>query len=255
MNSTLSEPASTRPRRRRRLQDAQRLGLGNAFVRPARGIGLGMLAALAIVLGMWLYHANAGFSPPGETARDAMSPKQMQTELAALSAQNATAYEALAAAEARLQQQQDSQGVLLEQLARVETDNRQLQQNLAAFEEVLPRMGAAFTVGVGGFQLERADAGQLRYRLLVIQAGQQSSEQVFKGELELVAIDAQGNNAMMILPVDSQEVVPPARHLLEFSHYQRIDGLVQVPEGVVIKSLQARVWQKGRVRAVQSVNL
>ncbi len=253
MNNTLSEPASTRPRRRRRFQDAQRLGLGNAFVRPARGIGLGMLAALAIVLGMWLYHGNADFHPPSEAGDDAISVKQMQAELAALSTQNAAAHEALGEAEAQLQRQQSSQSELLGQLASADEDNRQLKQNLAALEEVLPTMGGAFTVRIGGFKVERTEAGQLRYRLLVIQ----SAEQGFDGELELVATDAQGKDVMMVLPVNRQGAGAgqSARHSLEFSHYQRIDGLLEIPEGVVIKSLRARVVQKGRVRALQSVHL
>lgn len=254
MNNTLSEPASTRPRRRRRFQDAQRLGLGKAFVRPAWGIGLGMLAALAIVLGMWLYHGNEDFRPSHEAASEVAGAEPLQAELTALTRQHTAVQTALGEAEIQLALQQASQSELLAQLAVADADKHQLKQDLAAFAEVLPTLGNV-AVKIGGFQAGRTDNGQLRYRLLMMQVGKADADQAFVGELELLATDAQGKDAMMILPVDNQADALPARQPLEFSRYQRIEGVLDLPEGTMIKSLRARVLQKGRVRAEQSVHL
>ena len=42
---------------------------------------------------------------------------------------------------------------------------------------------------------------------------------------------------------------------LEFQRYQRIEGILPLPEGVQIRNVQARVLENGKVRAQQSANM
>ncbi len=45
------------------------------------------------------------------------------------------------------------------------------------------------------------------------------------------------------------------KYKLEFKYYQRMEGVLTVPEGAVIKAVQARVLEKGKVRVQQSINM
>jgi HSP20 family molecular chaperone IbpA len=42
---------------------------------------------------------------------------------------------------------------------------------------------------------------------------------------------------------------------LEFQRYQRIEGILPLPEGVQVKNVQARVLENGMLRAQQAANL
>jgi hypothetical protein len=42
---------------------------------------------------------------------------------------------------------------------------------------------------------------------------------------------------------------------LEFQRYQRIEGILPLPEGVQVRNVQARVLENGKVRAQQSANM
>ena len=42
---------------------------------------------------------------------------------------------------------------------------------------------------------------------------------------------------------------------LSFKHYQRVEGVLTLPEGTVAKTVQARVLENGQIRTQLSVNL
>jgi hypothetical protein len=46
-----------------------------------------------------------------------------------------------------------------------------------------------------------------------------------------------------------------AKLKLSFKHYQRLEGQITLPEGVIVKSAQMTVLEKGELRAKQSVSL
>ncbi len=42
---------------------------------------------------------------------------------------------------------------------------------------------------------------------------------------------------------------------LGFRHYQRLEGVLTLPEGVAVQAVQARILEKGQLRAQQSAKL
>ena len=46
-----------------------------------------------------------------------------------------------------------------------------------------------------------------------------------------------------------------AKLKLSFKHYQRLEGLIPLPDGATVKAVQAKVVDRGQVRAQQSINL
>ena len=47
----------------------------------------------------------------------------------------------------------------------------------------------------------------------------------------------------------------PDKYKLTFKHYQRAEGVLTLPEGAVAKTVQARILDKGQIRAQLSMNL
>jgi len=47
----------------------------------------------------------------------------------------------------------------------------------------------------------------------------------------------------------------PEPFRLEFRRYQRIEGILTLPEGAQVKNVQARVLENGKLRAQQSANM
>lgn len=145
-----------------------------------------------------------------------------------------------------------AQSELLSQVRKLETENARLKEDLEFFESVLPARSGSKGVAIQRFQAELVAPGQLRYRMLVIRGGK--ARQGFSGNLQLILTGVRdGRDAMINLPDKTSG--DPDRFRLEFDHYQRIEGVVALPEGMTVRNVQARVFEKGQVRAQQSVNL
>lgn len=111
-------------------------------------------------------------------------------------------------------------------------------------------------VGVDGITIQRLKAevvvpNQVRYQLLAIQ-GEKGRQ--FVGNLQLSVTVLQGGKSV-IINFPEQNATDQARYKLAFKYYQRVEGVLTLPEGATIKAIQARVLERGQMRAQQSVNL
>ena len=74
----------------------------------------------------------------------------------------------------------------------------------------------------------------------------------FTGSYQLVLTLVQnGKSAMMTFP--KPDAVDKFK--LTFRHYQRVDGVLTIPEGATVKSVQIKILEKGVLRAQESANL
>jgi hypothetical protein len=158
------------------------------------------------------------------------------------------------AAESQSNIQRAAQNQMASQVKTLETENAKLKEDLAFFESLLPT-----NIGVPGITIQRLKAelagpGDLRYRLLVMQGQNPNGAHEFVGNLMLsVTVLMQGQTKVINFPDASN--TDAARFRLSFKYYQRLDGNLTLPEGATIKSVQARVLEKGQVRAQQAANL
>ena len=76
--------------------------------------------------------------------------------------------------------------------------------------------------------------------------------QDFVGELQFNAtILLGGKTVILTLPEPKDNA---AKLKLSFKYYQRMEGSLALPEGAVLKSLQARILDRGQLRTYQSIN-
>lgn len=186
----------------------------------------------------------------------APNPAQLATikdEVAKLSAERDQYSSTVNSSESKLNIERSAQRQLAAQINALETENSKLKEDLAFFESLLPADKTAGGVSIRSLKANMAGANQLRYRVLVMQGGKRDRE--FSGSLQLaVTVLQTGKSAIILFPqAATQEPATVEKFHLGFKRYQRLDGLLTLPDGAELKSVQARILEKGQVRAQQTI--
>jgi hypothetical protein len=156
------------------------------------------------------------------------------------------------AAESQINIERSALKQLAAQVKTLEEDNTRLKEDLAFFESLLPNATGPQGISIRRLKIDSMGSNQIRYRLLIMQGG--SGINHFTGTLQLaVTTMLHGKSAMIIFPESNS--VEAEKFKLGFKHYQRVEGVLTLPEGVAVKTVQARVLEKGQIRAQQSANL
>lgn len=218
---------------------------------PLRVIIAAFVLGFGAALAMWAYDLGrsiAGFSVPSQ--RQVVELKQ---RVDALEAERERHQNTAAAAESQINIERAAQKQLAQQVTTLEKENVRLKEDLAFFESLLPSSTGPEGISIRRLKAELVAPNQLRYRVLVMQGGK--GDQIFAGNLQLaVTVVRDGKSAMMIFP--DANTGDLEKFKLGFRHYQRLDGVLTMPEGVAMKAVQARVVEKnGQVRTQQSVGL
>lgn len=214
-----------------------------------------VLAAVVLGLGgaiaMWTYDLGRRFTGVDSGANHA----QLETyreQIVRIQNERDGFSTTVNAAESQLNIERSAKKQLATQVRNLEMENIKLKEDLAFFESLLPADTGAKGVSIRRLKAEIIVPNQLKYRLLVMQGGKGTRD--FVGDLQLaVTVLKDGKSAMMVFPEANS--TDAAKFKLGFKHYQRIEGVVTLPEGVAIKTVQARILDNGQIRAQQSANL
>jgi hypothetical protein len=148
-------------------------------------------------------------------------------------------------ADSLLKAERATQDKLNQQLRQTEAEVLALKADLGFFERLLPAAGQG--LAVRALQAEAVQPGQLRYQLLVMQSGKSPAE--FKGRYELQLAGTLDGKPWSFSP----QAGPRA---LTVKQYARVEGLIDLPQPAVVKTVQVRVLDNsGGVRASQTVKL
>ena len=131
------------------------------------------------------------------------------------------------------------------QMKQLESDNRSLRDDLGFFEKLLPAAGTE-SVAIRSLQAELLSETQLKWQLLVIQPVKNAPN--FNGKLDLTISGTQaGQPWLMNLPGGAQ--------VLQFKHYRRVEGVLDLPPLTAVKTVTAKVVEGTVVRSVQTFKL
>jgi hypothetical protein len=193
---------------------------------------LGFSAALAL----WAFEFGKEIAGLDRSSRQELA--LLRQEVLALREANARARAVADTAESLLKAEKVAQEQLGLQLRRLEADKLALQADLGFFEGLMPVVGQG--VQIRGMQLDEGTPGELRYRLLLMQPGRASSD--FSGRWELLLQGTREGRPWT--------ATHPGERLLQFRQYLRLEGGVEIPQGAVIRTARARVYDpKGSLRA------
>ncbi len=236
--------------RRRMSVSSPRMAIKSQLPLPMRLLLVAVIG-MAGALAMWGY--DAGLSLPSvrpENSREQIARYKEQIER--LTAERDQFSTTVNSAESQLNIERSAQKQLAAQVRTLESENTRLKEDLAFFESLLPNATGPLGVSIRRLKVDQIAPNQLRYRLLVMQGGRGDHD--FIGNLQLaVTVLKDGKSAMMTFPDGNPN--EQGKYKLSFKHYQRVEGVLTLPEGAVTKLVQARVLEKGQIRAQQSANL
>lgn len=219
-----------------------------------RALAVVALLSISLALARWIYDAGrsiAGFD--SQTSSQALS--DLKGRVAELESELSGVRGVASAADSNLRIERVAQQQLAQQVRALESENAALKQDLAFFEGLLPEsIGGEQGVRINRFRVEQEGVGgQYRYRMLLIHNPSKQQKE-FRGDLQFaLKVQVGGKDAMITLP--SEKDTDRQRYKLEVKHFQRAEGVLPVPPGAVLKSVEVRILQEGAVRVRQTINL
>lgn len=211
------------------------------------------IAAMAVGGALALWHYDGGYGLPSsdpENLRERLV--RYQDQIDKLTIERDQLSTATNSSESQINIERAAQKQLVAQVKTLEAENTRLKEDLAFFESLLPTATGPQGVSIRRLKIDQVAPNQVRYRLLIMQGGKGDRE--FVGNLQLAVSTLQGGkSAMMTFPEGNP--AEQDKFKLSFKHYQRVEGVLTLPEGTVTKLVQARVLERGQIRAQQSANL
>jgi hypothetical protein len=214
-----------------------------------------VILSVSMAFSFWIYDAGrkiAGFQSD-ESFREIES---LREHLAKVDGELVQLRSYADSRESSLQMERATLKQMALQVKALEAENVALKEDLAFFEGLVPasELGEESAVRIDHFRVEQdKDSREVRYRLLVVY---NASRQVkdFKGALQfLVKVQQGGKDVMLTFPSASEKNTQ--RFRFEVKRFHRLDGVFTLPDGVVVKSVEARLLQDNAVRAKQLVTL
>ncbi|MFZ6752541.1 DUF6776 family protein [Undibacterium sp. Dicai25W] len=209
-----------------------------------------LILALVAVLAWWTYDLGRSFAFGPRINRDQVH--ELQTKLEQLTSERDKLQLEANTIESKLNIDHSMQKQLADQVKTLTTENQKLKDDLAFFEGLMPSGTGMDGITVQNLKVELQAPGQLRYRALVMQGVKSTKD--FEGELQFfVSLVQAGKPVTMQFPdVKSGDA---GKLKLSFKHYQRLEGVITLPDGATAKNVQVKVLDRGVIRAQQAVNL
>ncbi len=200
-------------------------------------LALGFSAALA----MWAFETGKGLAGLDTAAKEELS--KLRVEVVQLREDREKALSIANTADSLLKAERTAQDKLAQQLRQTEAENLALKNDLGFFEKLLPAGAGDAALSIRGLQAEAANERQLRYQLLLLQAGKSRPE--FSGRYEITLTGTLDGKPW------SQ---PGGAQPLQVKQYRRMEGLIDHPPQAVIKTVTVKVTDaRGAVLASHSV--
>jgi hypothetical protein len=211
---------------------------------PVRWVVAALMLGFCAALGLWAFEFGKDIAGLDSNTKEELA--QLKQEAAKLREERDKAQSISNTSESLLTAEKAAQGKLTVQVKLLENENRALRDDLGFFEKLMPS-GGAESIAIRGMQAEQLGGGtQIKWQVLVIQPGKNAPD--FNGKIELTLGGTQlGKPWSMPMPGGIQN--------LQFKQYRRLEGVVDLPPQVVVKTLSAKVTEGSATRAVQSIKL
>jgi hypothetical protein len=133
---------------------------------------------------------------------------------------------------------------LAKQVKALAFENAALKEDLAFFQSLMATPGAREgTLSVNRFRVQpEVSAGEYRYQMLLVQAGQRLRE--FQGTLQFV-LDVQQDGHKIVLTLPPEPNDAGREYQLNFKFFQRVEGTFKLAPGSQLRGMQVRVFENG----------
>ena len=211
---------------------------------PLRWVMVALMLGLCAAVGLWAFEFGKGIAGLDSNAKEELV--QLKVEVAKLREERDAAQSISNTSGSLLTAEKAAQDKLTVQVKLLENENRALRDDLGFFEKLMPA-GGAEGIAIRGLQAELLGGGtQLKWQVLVIQPTKNAPD--FNGKIELV-LGGTLSGKPWSMPM------PGGLQTLQLKQYRRLEGVVDLPPQVVVKTMSAKVLEGTATRAVQSVKI
>jgi hypothetical protein len=226
--------------RRRLTISAPRMTVSSALPWPFRWMAIAVVLGVCAAIFMWAFEFGREFA--GIQGGDAEALRGMRLEVQQLRDERDKALMAASASVSLVAAEKVVQEKLAEEARRLEAENRNLRDDLAFYEQLVPGMPGE-GLSIKAFQVQLPTSGQLSWQVLLMQPQRHAPE--FSGRVE-VTLSGTLANAPWNSTLGDESV--PVKMTLN----QRLRGTIQLPGGVTVRTATIRVLDAtGAVRATQ----
>jgi len=229
--------------RRRLTISAPSMTVRGAVPWPLRWLVLALVFGFSAALALWAFEFGKSIAGLDKDAKEEL--QKLRTEVVQLREVNDKNLTKINTADLTLATEKAGKDKLNEQLKQLELDNRALRDDLGFFEKLTQTNGAA-GLAIRSLEAEMLAGNQIQWQVLVIQPIKNAP--TFNGKLELTFSGLQnGKPWSMALPSGPQAI--------QLTQYKRAEGVVELPPGVVVKTVSAKLLEGNTTRAVQTVKI
>lgn len=126
-----------------------------------------------------------------------------------------------------------------------------LNADLALLEDILEPAPAGAGLLIAGMQARMASPKLLHYTVLLQYGAKKKGPSAFTGKLKLaVTVTQDGKKTVLEYPKEGAE-----RYELNVDRYQRVDGTLELPEGVKATAVKVSLSEKGKVVATEATTV
>jgi hypothetical protein len=192
-----------------------------------------------VALVWWLYVAGGNLTGAEREAPGA-GVEQLKARIRQLETENALLLSARVKYDRHTQIDAEAQKSLERDLGALQEENATLREELA-FIRGMSSTDRSGALNIQRFTVKNERSGSYHFQLLLVQAGQK--EHVFRGRLQLV-VKAQDGSGKHVL-VFPDNTVADDKFKINLKSYQSIEGDFQLAPGLVVKSVEARIFSEG----------
>ena len=219
---------------------------------PLRAAAL-IVALAAVGIGAWTMRGSLAIPDFGHNAE----LNRLRDENQALTAERDKLIAASNITDSRAVMERSTMEQLSSQIKALESENAKLKEDVAFIESITAdrQANAGSSIAIRSMQvMQDGTPQQMRYRILVTQGAK--ADRDFNGELQLVLTLQQGGKpATMVLPGSQSgnaALADPKQFQIGFRSYKRLEGSFRIPADAALKAVQAKVLERGAVRAQQT---
>ena len=230
---------------RRRLSiSAPRMIVRSHLPWPFRWLLIALLLGFSAALALWAFEFGKDIAGLDRDAKAELLV--LRSELESLRAEQEKATSAANVADSLLKAEKAAAERLAQTLKTVEAENMGLKRDLGFFERLLPA-GDSEGVVIRGLQAEALTPGQLRFQMLIMQAGKSPPEFVGRYEVGLTGL-LEGKAWSLNLAGGSKP--------LKLKQYVRVEEVLGHAPAAVVKAIVVRVYGRtGELMASQTAKL
>ena len=198
-----------------------------------------IMMGLAAAIAWWL--VDNSYRITGFNREDAERQIQKLTTDTAKFQQDLDATKrALTERDRQVQIEKAAQAELARNVAQLQEENSGLKEDLGFLRNIMSSGSVPEGLSIQNLKVEaEGEANTYRYRMLLIQGGQRKQD--FRGRIQIqVRIAQNGATSQLNFPEDA--LVRTSGTEVEFRYYHKVEGRFTIPEGALVKSVQARVF-------------